>query len=118
MNRRFLLICLTLGLALLLIAWASVSPYAATASADAAQVEAVQAGQRVWLAQACAACHALLGQGSRFAPDLTRIHAQRDLSRLRQSLQSADHPSLNPAETEAILSLLQVASQLSQGAQP
>jgi len=48
--------------------------------------ERVIAGKHVWHRQNCTNCHTLLGEGAYYAPDLTKIAAQRGAPYLRQFL--------------------------------
>jgi nitric oxide reductase subunit C len=48
--------------------------------------ERVVAGKHVWHRENCTNCHTLLGEGAYYAPDLTRITAQRGAAYLREFL--------------------------------
>jgi nitric oxide reductase subunit C len=48
--------------------------------------EHVIAGKHVWHRQNCTNCHTLLGEGAYYAPDLTKITAQRGAPYLREFL--------------------------------
>jgi nitric oxide reductase subunit C len=54
---------------------------------DAVAIDArVIAGKHVWHRQNCTNCHTLLGEGAYYAPDLTKITAQRGAPYLREFL--------------------------------
>jgi nitric oxide reductase subunit C len=52
----------------------------------AALDERVVAGKQVWHRENCTNCHTLLGEGAYYAPDLTKIAAQRGAPYLREFL--------------------------------
>ena len=72
----------------------------------------VAAGYTLWQAQNCSGCHTLYGQGGAYAPDLTRIYAQRgadDISDLLIDPTAPEiHPfTLNPDERDALVAMLE-----------
>ncbi len=55
--------------------------------------ERVIAGKHVWHRENCTNCHTLLGEGAYYAPDLTKITAQRGAPYLREFLKDPSRSS-------------------------
>jgi nitric oxide reductase subunit C len=112
-TRVFFVVCLTAALLLAIIV-----PLAGGAFSLRAVPDDVAQGYRVWQAFACAGCHTLNGQGSAYAPDLTKIFSARGANYLREFLVNpgAFHPNairimprlgLTIPETDHLLAFLQ-----------
>lgn len=59
--------------------------------------EEVNAGKMVWHKYDCIGCHTILGNGSYFAPDMTKVAVQKPKDYLKQFLM--DPKSVNPRAT-------------------
>lgn len=104
--RAFFIGCLALGAGLLLGVAASLLTARPLPSE-------VAAGLRLWRLYGCEGCHALYGQGSMYASDLTGVAVRRALDDLRRLLASPEAVTANgrlmpplglaPAEAEALL---------------